>query len=1348
MTPPESNLEACPQLACPTEAYWRGFLAGDSSDQDTSWIDDHLAVCSACRQTLDDLSADSWIAPLLQERLTWEGLSASPPPVASQSSLQSAAKFSHVPPLPNSASTPHIPGLILLGLIGKGGMGMVYQAIDEATGESVACKVLARMCPTDEELGRFRSEAAAVALLDHPHIVKLLRSGQVDGMSYFVMELVPNGSLEQQLRAQPLPPRDAARFLAKVARAIAHAHGRGVVHRDLKPSNILLGGPRVAAFDWVSGNESATSASNLASWVDLPPKIVDFGLAKLSASTTHWTHTGQLVGTPAYAAPEQLTGRPVVAPDPRCDVYSLGAILYQLLTGVPPLQADDILRTIRLALEVEPTPPRSLQPGIPRDLETICLKCLAKDAAARYHSAEALADDLDRFLERRPIQARRPRLPVLAARWARRSPWKAAAIALAAVVAVGFLIIPTITAMHYREVERLQRRASVVSEQSRKLAETNLLNAWESQSRYFMAEGDDIEALRYLTMLASGTNANPQTRTRVDSILRELPRPELRVMLPIGEQPLASGSIPGRVRIHVSADSGKLRVQLQDTPVAWEIDVATANVTTISLAAGPLTDDQQWRLESRVHEPRLRLAPLAAGPSAIELEKPAVSPRRWLRLWRSPDGRYVAALGQTASPAARQTSSDSDAGTDAQRDTKGAAAPTVPPAAYVWHLWALPEGRLLRAEGYAVRTAAADLCFESDPLAIITPLEIRYISRDDGRVVLELDSLHPTQSEVTPDRRLLATVDDFNVAIYAMKDVDGNGLATAIRQVPLPSRFHISRQHPVAALGSMNGGVKLIDFVNPALSKVSPLPRRGAIQCLRFDDRRPFLLVADARGNVAIISALSAAVVVPWIPHRRPLLDMAWTPKGDFAVLDESGLLTLWRWPDSKRRNAEPAASVVTQGRLNGGTMLKQFNTDGKRLLLAQGDFAEIWDVPNRRLQRRIPLPANAELAAAAALGNVFLVTLGVATPIVPVVPAMTAKLEPAAAKHDAQTLVPWRLLVLDERHPEPRVVEFQLKTKQPSVLLADQAGKLCMLATAAGLELWKAEGVEREAVLAVDDPVAAAFSPDGLELAVLTRAGRIRVWELKPCREIANWPISDLAGGNVEPGARIAYTPHGDRVCVHGRLGLRCWLRSTGKRLPLPVVLEQWISHLVFDSDGRLAVTIRDTSLAQVWDTGTGVTAEWQPLSQELRSAGHLASARFGPEPGQVILRQASVSTIARQELFRLANAPGSIWPDHEQVQVWDWRLGELLTSRHAFREFAHDWLADDGRRQFVGLSANENLGWPRLEPPTEYSAEWLKLLTRQYLHASDDIGSMRTLEPRELVAEWRRLRELKINR
>ncbi|HND56424.1 MAG TPA: serine/threonine-protein kinase, partial [Pirellulaceae bacterium] len=287
-------------------------------------------------------------------------------------------------------SLPCVPGLEVLAPIGRGGMGIVFEAYDPHLRRRVALKMISRERTSPEWTERIRLEAQAAARLNHPHVVQIYGVGECDGQPYVTLELVGGGTLADRLQGRPQSPREGAVLVAKLARAVQFAHERHVVHRDLKPRNVLIDEIGLTA-------ETPLSA--------VTPKITDFGLAKLLDSELQQTRTDQIMGTPAYAAPEQLNAA-LGEVGPATDVYALGAVFYEILTGRPPLQADDIWRTMQLVLETEPVAPRQLQPGVPRDLETICLHCLAKDPARRYVGAGELADDLDRFLADQPIRAR------------------------------------------------------------------------------------------------------------------------------------------------------------------------------------------------------------------------------------------------------------------------------------------------------------------------------------------------------------------------------------------------------------------------------------------------------------------------------------------------------------------------------------------------------------------------------------------------------------------------------------------------------------------------------------------------------------------------------------------------------------------------------------------------------------------------------------------------------------------------------------------------------------------------------------------------------------------------------
>ncbi|MFO0889027.1 MAG: protein kinase [Isosphaeraceae bacterium] len=302
----------------------------------------------------------------------------------------------------------------LLEELGRGGMGVVYRARQISLNRPVAIKMIAAASLADDaELRRFRNEAESVAGLDHPHIVPIYEVGEYEDDHYFSMKLMESGSLSRHVKAPARDVRAAARTVAVIARAVHHAHQRGILHRDLKPANILLD-------------------------AEGQPHVADFGLAKRIAADSGLTRTGAIMGTPSYMAPEQATGRRA-AVTTASDVYGLGAVLYALLAGRPPFQGDTVLETLEQLRERAPEPPRRLNPRVGRDLETICLKCLEKEPRRRYGSAEALAEDLDRFVAGEPILARRTSTLERVVMWARRRPAIAGLLGLLALsVAAGF----------------------------------------------------------------------------------------------------------------------------------------------------------------------------------------------------------------------------------------------------------------------------------------------------------------------------------------------------------------------------------------------------------------------------------------------------------------------------------------------------------------------------------------------------------------------------------------------------------------------------------------------------------------------------------------------------------------------------------------------------------------------------------------------------------------------------------------------------------------------------------------------------------------------------------------------
>ncbi|MFM7055654.1 MAG: protein kinase domain-containing protein [Planctomycetota bacterium] len=524
------------------------YLDATIDDHTASAIESHLNSCEDClallRENSPDSPSEAWLQ-LLQN--PFAGISLlDTPAVTPQAAVSPEFQTPQVQPPSAITQTPPPtpPGAPASGLrytctrhLGSGGSGEVWEAWDQLLGRSVALKFLKNSTAPLDDTHRLMQEATALARLSHPHIVTIHELQNFNGQPALVMELVPGPSLAHCIRGCPCPPTAAAVLLEQLCQAIHHAHALGVVHRDLKPSNVLLKPlPGLSA-------DTSDSPPQLANWC---PKVADFGLAHIPDQPT-LTRPGQRLGTPGYMAPEQVSAD-AQSCGSATDIYGLGAILYELLTGRPPFVSTDPAITMTLILREDPVAPRTLVSGIPRDLENICLKCLQKEPHSRYDTVQALREDCLAFLQNRPISARPVSRPRKVLKWARRHPAEATA------VFTSVALLMAITAGLLRNAQLSKKLSAEAVEKIRLLEETQSLQRQQQQSMH--SKFDQLLQTHYRFLQMLGDPAHPQPvdqqalRTEIQRSAAELSVPYIEML----DQKIRTNQVLAAAEVRLAVD--------------------------------------------------------------------------------------------------------------------------------------------------------------------------------------------------------------------------------------------------------------------------------------------------------------------------------------------------------------------------------------------------------------------------------------------------------------------------------------------------------------------------------------------------------------------------------------------------------------------------------------------------------------------------------------------------------------------------------------------------------------------------------------------------------------------------
>jgi eukaryotic-like serine/threonine-protein kinase len=1184
---------------CPSPQQLRLLLSDELGGPELASAESHVEDCPSCQATLESLvdaeaadagplsangrprgrageGADVLVA--LKAILPMEMRPLLDPEADTRLSLSWAGS-----PSPRGEDgLPRVAGYVVLDELGRGGMSVVYRARQVALNRPVALKmILSGGHATAGERDRFHREAEAVAQLQHPHIVQIYEVGEHDRQPYLALEFVDGGSLAHRLRGQPQPTRRAAELVETLARAVHAAHQHGIVHRDLKPANILLTTEGV-------------------------PKVADFGLAKTLGADSSLTHTGQLLGTPSYMAPEQASSAGGdhaasggTAPGAAADIYSLGAILYEMLTGRPPFRAQTSLETVLQVLHDDPVPPSRLQPKLPRDLETICLTCLHKEPSRRYPDAPSLADDLRRFLDGEPVQAR----PISAGerlwKWARRRP-AAAGLAVGGVLALalGFAGVALLWRMAEARATletRAHREASARADLERKAkeAEANALREAERQNVGLLV--DRNLALCERGMVNQGMLGLADALARGPSGADDLHR-VIRANLAAWRYRLVNHrhSLEHDGRVHAVAYRPDGRVALtggaDDAARLWDLDTGKPLGLPLrhlgAVVAVAFSPDGRVALTGSA-DGTARLWDAATG----EPSGPPLAHQGEVRVVAfSPDGRV--ALTASADHTAR--------------------------------LWDVttgrPVGEPMRHSGEVLAAA-----FGTDGRAVLTGSQDRTARLWDAATGGPLGAPWGHEDAVqavafSPDGRRAATASrDGTVRLW--DPADGRP-----RHPPLRHTF------PVCALAFSPDGAHLLTgsgLTNPSKGEARVwdaatgqpsgvvMPHNGQVGCVAWSPNGRHVLTGGEERRACLWLA-----AVDW-PIRRPLAQggmvqaVAFGPDGRTLLIASYDTLNQPSWGEARLHDAPPEQQVGPSLPQPGRVAAVAISPDGRTVVTAGADDARLWDAATGRLLGD-PLPTHGPVHTVAISPDGRAVVTGG--------PDGVARLwDVATGRPLGDPLAHPGLVRASAFSPDGRT-----------------------LATAGDFPeatLWDvATGRRRGVAPPHRDLLAVAFSPDGRAILTGGRDSTARLWDAATGRPLGE-PLQHR-----RPVRSVAISPDGRTVLTGSAdMTAQLWDAATGRPAAVTLLHRDALTKVAFSPDGRTLATVCEDGSARLWDAATG-----KPIGAPLPH--DVVTLAFHPD-GQTLL------TGGREGTARSWTVPLPLRGDAEQVLLWT----EIVTGTEA---------------------------------------------------------------------------------
>ncbi len=1034
----------------------------------------------------------------------------------------------------------------LLELIARGGMGVVWRAQQRGLGRTVALKIVSGGWLSDPELvRRFQSEASAAASLDHPNIVPIYEVGQHDGEHYCAMKLVEGGVLSTQraVNGDRVSLRRAVNLVILLARAVHYAHQRGILHRDLKPGNVLLDAERT-------------------------PYLTDFGIAKVIEGDSTITRTAAILGTPSYMSPEQAAGGAAQATT-AVDVYGLGAVLYDLITGQPPFAAGTTMETIRLVIEAAPRRPIALNPAVDRDLETICLKCLDKDPSHRYGSAEALAEDLARWQAGEPILAR-PGSPLeRTLKWVRRHRSRATLLAL-----VGVSVLAGVTAtlvMNFRLAAARQKLAVQSESQRRDLVRVHV----ETGNR-LASSGDPLAALSSFAEAAQLDATDPA----------RLAMHRFRFYATLAHAPLLERTLThagGVLHAQFSADGTRVVTASQDrTARVWDAQTGEP-------LAPPLLHGAEVNWAGFASQDRLVFTRTVTGE---------------IRAWRADNG--LLAFGPYSG--VRSGSLRDGAATDVSFSLDGRWFAVLKPRAV--ELRQVENGELVgKAIECAARPNQAVFSPDNQYLAILLergPLLMHDLATRATKTY-ETGGLGWRNGAWSADGRWLA-LSCANFLVRLFDPSTGSLLPVILEHEDTPVALQFSLDGTRLLTGSYDGAARLFDVAS-GRSLFAPMRHLGPIHAVAFSHDQSCISTAGWDGLVRLWDARTGENHRDMLRHPGAVRAVSWQ-KEDSALLTAGldGTARIWRMrTNGSARFSWPHDSPV---------QTVAFSPNGERLaVLGLRNAAKIWRVategapvslehPIRALaatwldsRRVVTVAADDQLRTWDAVGGQLLETV-----------SLEGRVRDRWAERfspDAKYFVPllpgrpsgvWK--VADGKRA------FDLGTNASRAIAFSSNSRWLAVSSAAGLQIWDANTGKPVAapIKGAGDATAITLNSEATRVAVATGDFSVHILEYPSGRVVAR---SLKHAGVVRD---LAFTPDGHILATASQdKSLRLWDAATGEPLAPPLEHGGWVLRVDVRPDGFGFATAGNDHMARLWEVPRMESgpAELQALARRLNGPG-----------------------------------------------------------------------------------------------------------------------------------------------